>query len=155
RRRQVDLRAAPRAPAARDGYEDGRLGPNPASLLLGRQLDHAPALVRVAERREDLPPHTEIRMAHVRRLGRLGQAERQAAESVSGHDPPPFSCRPGQTVAAPPGPGGASRRRGPPSVSSFVRKKGGVDTALDGHKPQAYKVFRPNRPCPAQKSRTR
>jgi hypothetical protein len=56
-----------------------------AALLIGREHDAAPLLVRIAERCEDAPADAEIRVPVVRLFGRLLEGERDAPESGGCH----------------------------------------------------------------------
>ena len=57
-----------------------RLRSDEELLLLGRELDHAPAAAGIAQRREDPAGHTKVRVAHVSGFGRAGQAQSEASE---------------------------------------------------------------------------
>jgi hypothetical protein len=55
---------------------------------------------------------------------------------------------------------GRERRLGSPAAGArracpHLSEKGGVDTAPNFPKPRAHRTFQPNRPCPAEKKRTR
>ena len=76
---ELDLSAAATSPSPLDRLKDVRFGLHERRLLFGRQLDHAPALLR-PERREDLSAHPKIRMDHVLVLQRLGKTERDTPE---------------------------------------------------------------------------
>ena len=54
-------------------------------LLLGRELDHPPALGRISERGEYLSAHAKIRMVHVGVLRRLRKSKGHAAKIIGGH----------------------------------------------------------------------
>src|SRR5205085_2186141 len=54
------------------------------SLLLGRELDHAPGFVR-AERGEDFAADAKIGMAHVRAFNGFGKVESKLAKHAGSH----------------------------------------------------------------------
>src|SRR5262249_54076193 len=60
---QANLGATASAPGAVEGLKDLRLLPHELLLLVRRQLDHAPGLVR-SKSREDLAANPKIRMLH-------------------------------------------------------------------------------------------
>src|SRR5467141_657722 len=97
---QAHVRAASAAPSTSAGVEDGGLGFDEHLLLDGREFDHGPAILRVAEGCEDLSGHAKIRMVHVGALLGFGQAQGQAAKVVGGHGVASFEgdstskCRP-------------------------------------------------------------
>jgi len=62
-----------------------RLRSDEELLLLGRELDHAPAAAGIAQRREDPAGHTKVRVAHVSGFGRAGQAQSEASELAGCH----------------------------------------------------------------------
>ena len=63
---QADVGSAPASPNTCAGVEDGGLGFDEHLLFNGREFDHGPAILRVAEGGEDLSGDAKIWMVHVR-----------------------------------------------------------------------------------------
>src|SRR5688572_33276989 len=62
---QIHLRASGPAPRAFDGKEDLGFRCADFCLLFRAQAYDAPCLVRIAERREDLPKNSKVRVPHM------------------------------------------------------------------------------------------
>ena len=82
---EADTGASFTSPGTFHGPEDTWFSAHKQFLLDWSQLDHAPGLIGIVERREDLAAHAEVGMVHVDTLGSFGEAQRQAAEVVGGH----------------------------------------------------------------------
>src|SRR2546428_712756 len=99
---QSDIRRTTASPAALDRCEGRGLASDEQLLLLGGELDHAPAAAGIAQRREDPAGHAKVRVTHVRGFSGLRQTQRDASELSGGHGiaPPtmaqtPWLLRPG------------------------------------------------------------
>src|SRR5207244_64257 len=156
-RPQPDIRRAPPAPRTFDRREHARLRLDEQLLLLGRQLDHAPAVPGIAERREDFPRDTKVRVAHVRGLGCLRHAQGEASKLVSGHavgpqlgrytpHPPRKTSELSPTVSrAPPAPPRPSARSRPPTPAPRA--------PADRSAPRRTSSPPPGPPCRERRSR--
>src|SRR6516225_7762143 len=82
---KANVRRAAETPSTLHGDEHIGVESHVNSLLLGRELHHAPRLIRVAERGEDLPAHAEIGVAHVTLLFRARQAACDPSKILSGN----------------------------------------------------------------------
>ena len=71
---QADVGSAPASPNTRARVEDRRLGFDEHLLFNGREFDHGPAILRVAEGGEDLSGNAKVRMVHVGAFLCLGEA---------------------------------------------------------------------------------
>src|SRR5207245_2688535 len=83
---QADVGGAAPPPNTRAGVEGGWLGFDEHLLFNGREFDHGPAILRVAEGGEDLSGDAKIRMVHVGAFLRFGEAQGQVAKVVGGHE---------------------------------------------------------------------
>src|SRR5438445_8586881 len=80
---KADDGGPPTPPRPLGRVEDTRLKADERCLLVRRQLDHPPILVR-PEGREDLAADPKIGVVHVGIFRRFGKTERQASELVCG-----------------------------------------------------------------------
>ena len=84
-RREIDQRRPLAAPRAFRRLKLGWRRGDELVLLVGRQVNHAPGIVRVAERREDFAGDPKIGVVHMGRLGCAGKRERRFAKLVRSH----------------------------------------------------------------------
>src|SRR5579871_2320736 len=84
-RRKQYIGAAAAPPSSRDRGERLRVCHNELRLLLRRELDHGPALVRVSEGREYFAADTEIGVPEVGGLHGIGQRQCKAPKIFGGH----------------------------------------------------------------------
>src|SRR5712664_1059916 len=82
---EADARGPAPSPGTGAGFKDTPVGPHEHPLLDGRDLDHAPAILGVAEGREDLSSDAKVGVVHVGLLGGFGKREREAAKVIGGH----------------------------------------------------------------------
>jgi hypothetical protein len=82
---QANVRGALLAPRAFHRDERERISVDEQILIDRRKRHHGRLGIRIAQRREDLPAHAEVRMVHVRRLDRIGKTQREFPEVVRGH----------------------------------------------------------------------
>ena len=82
--REPHIGVALLAPSAGHGAEDIGLCLDKYRLLFWIKLDHAPVVVRIAERGKDALAHAKIGVSLVCAFDYLGQAQSNAAEAIDG-----------------------------------------------------------------------
>ncbi len=82
---QADAGGPAATPSTVAGVEDSGLGFDKHLLFDGREFDHSPAILWVAESGKDLSGDAKIGVIHVGVLGRFGEAQGKAAKILGGH----------------------------------------------------------------------